>query len=220
MYSALPTPILYAGVVGWLLVSGGYLAAQPDPREPDRRPQPEARDMEHRAAEVRQRGREAELRNLERLHEELGRSGDPDRRATIERRLDDLRRETARHEAEVQGRRPEPGRHAPPGPPDFERRMQHLRQAIEHLHAADLHDFAEELVAQTERLEREHHEQRVHHEREEVVSAHVRELHEVIGQLRREIDELRADVHRMREPDGRGPQPPGDREDEDRRGDR
>jgi hypothetical protein len=89
-----------------------------------------------------------------------------------------------------------------------ERRMDHLRAAVENLRAAGLHEQAERLMHEGERRVRGGGEgpfgqQPAHEERpvvhQEQLEGVVRELHGQVEQLRRELDEMRRHLERMRD---------------------
>lgn len=125
-------------------------------------PRPEGERREDPEAAVREIMQERqELMELGKaLHqelEELQRAGKEDAAHGVARRLEEVKREYAELEArakEIHGQINHPDQPRPAGPPreEIERRVEHLRVAAENLHAAGLHDQAEMVMQQAERL--------------------------------------------------------------------
>ena len=75
-----------------------------------------------------------------------------------------------------------------------EERLHHMHVAMEHLHAAGLHEIAERVAAEAGEEERRLRAQ----QRErggDMVTSHVREMHEQIELLRREVRELQEQMN-------------------------
>jgi beta-lactamase regulating signal transducer with metallopeptidase domain len=146
-------------------------------------------------------------------------------RAKIDRLVQEGRHELAerlegeaREIIELLEGRPEP---PPPGPgEELQRRIGHLKVAIENLHAAGLHDQAEGLVREVDRLIEEHRgligrppepprppEPRERPvppelaERLEQQGQAIRELHGAVNELREQISQLREMVQQLRRPE-------------------
>ena len=148
----------------------------------------------------------------------------PEMRERLQRRLEELKEKVAdleragkREQAEQvqqeiqevkQGLAGQPGMHAigPPGPPaEIERRMQHVRVAVENLHAAGLHDQAERVVREAEqaivRGARREGGERPRGEPgagPEGVPPAIRELAAQVQEIHRQVQELREQLQRSR----------------------
>ena len=203
------------------------------------------RDLEERAHMAKQQGRHEEANELmqkaKRLRMEAGdgekqRDGG-DKNEVVKRRIGELRKAGKQEEADQlearwrasmekhgDGKEPggkEPGSKEPGGNME---RMQHLKQAIMHLHAAGLHEDAErveqifrEEMAKAEAGERERRkdgakggqkdagprepgDQKQHamREKEDQNQRALREAHEQIAKLARSVEELREQIARQR----------------------
>jgi beta-lactamase regulating signal transducer with metallopeptidase domain len=169
-------------------------------------------ELEREIAELNRAGKHGEARELHaeirELHARLAgpRDREPregmERLEAMERELHELR-EAGRHERAEQLERElhELHRrvHAPrdgdrPGPsPELQARIDHLHVAMENLHAAGLHEQAEQIAQQIERLMHEHDpDARPPHE------GRPEPGHEIVGQLRGEIEQLRRENEEMR----------------------
>lgn len=151
---------------------------------------------------------EGRVEELKRRIHELSEAGHHDQ---AERLKQEGRRMMAKFEEErrrldehgpriIEGERPrgEPG--------DLERRLDHIRAAVENLRAAGMHEVAERLAEQAERLMHEHRQRRPegpppfeprpeHMERPPMPEQAMRE----VEQLRREVHELRQEMRELRE---------------------
>jgi len=171
------------------------------------RPRRETRDREpaERAREMAERHRQGLARRADELmeaHERALREGRPEEAERLVREAEEIRRDLERR----------PDRDRPDGPPpeereEMERRMHHVRIAVENLHAAGLHEQAEQLAGQMERLLRGQPEPLPPHPREPGAPPHgkgmphpeqlegvLRELHGAIGQLNERMDVLAAEM--------------------------
>ncbi len=193
-----------------------------------------AREMHEQLRRVIEEIREVErrLRGDDRPREDRDRGrGEEKERGQIAKRIDELRHqihglvEAGRHEAaerlenhvrelieRVEGRRDE---RRPEPRDDVQRRIEHLKIAIDNLHAAGLHDQAERLVQEIERLHHEHGEgdrpeRRGDHPPDESGRA-VAELREEVQRLREEMDEMRGLLHELLEQNRRGNERPVNR---------
>lgn len=147
---------------------------------------------------------------LEREAAELKEAGRHDEARELMRKAEVLRDEFTRMQAERGGSQREPRAPRPPRAPreprfdrpdsaEIERRAHHLEVAIDNLHAAGLHEPAERLTQQLERMRRQLEETRPpqpgHPESpDEVLEA----LRAQIGELHRIVRELRADLETLR----------------------
>lgn len=128
------------------------------------------------------------------LEEEVARlkemESDDARRHESERLMDEKKQqELAHREFDPRGRKGQRGDHTPMQ--EAAQRLQHLRQAAEHLKVAGMPDLAKEVSHRAEEIERHIREE---HER------HVRAEHKVALEHReREIDELRREVKELRQ---------------------
>ena len=151
--------------------------------------------------------------HLEREMAEL--PADADKRAAeIRTQLREIEEAVRRIDAEVREIKGEPPRRE--GPPqergpreEMERRLHHLRVAIDNLKAAGMHDAAEHLMKEGERLARElgegeHHPPRDHHPEHprpeerpegpphpEQFERAIHEMHQQMDQMRREMAEMK-----------------------------
>lgn len=108
----------------------------------------------------------------------------------IENHLRKLERELAWREAEARPRRERQGPEGPPGEsPEAGERIRHLREAIAHLHAAGMHEPAERLTQQLDRLPRP----RI----EEGPGPGLEQLRAEMEELRQAVRELRARIEEM-----------------------
>jgi beta-lactamase regulating signal transducer with metallopeptidase domain len=107
-----------------------------------------AHGFEREAAEERLAEMKADLERLARAghHEEAHQVEEELHRMTRELQRDALQQQELERDAQQQERRRSPERD------DVERRLEHLRIAVDNLHAAGLHDQAEELARAAERL--------------------------------------------------------------------
>lgn len=172
----------------------------------------QAKRLLQEAAELR-RGLEQEFERAERPEtheiesilreaEELEAAGRADEADRLRAEAAELKRAMGR---EREGREPA-GEH------EGFRRLEHVRQAIEHLREAGLHDLAHATAEHAEEMERDLHramEQREHAELEQRERtkteqqgerpAHLAELHELLAALRDEVAALRREVGELRE---------------------
>ena len=193
------------------------------PREgarPDREPAPpERRELQERLERIKKEiaehqaaGRHEPAEALKREAEKLmqgAHRGQPQRQLQeLKERIHQLREEgrgdeAARLEAparelaerlqRAQGERGRLGAGQGPGPEDAQRRMQHLRQAIDNLHAAGLHDQAEQVARQAQQLEREAQSRHPGPEQApQVMELHqkLRNLNDRVGKLEAMLQEL------------------------------
>lgn len=147
-------------------------------RHPEHHPDAHRARLEHRLHELRE-----ELGKLARAPGE-----GPDKREAMA----SLRREMETLDRELHRERPHP-RHAP-GRPSPER-LEHLRQAIEHLHAAGLPDVAAHVARHAEEWEHAHRRQT----REPQPHGELHELRSIVEDLRHEVERLRDEVAQLRE---------------------
>ena len=128
--------------------------------------------------------------------------------------MEQVRQQMQRIEAMIRESQPGPEQPRQPGE-EMERRLNHLRVAIENLRAAGLHDAAEHLQREAENLMRafregrpgepdrpehpEHREQPPHPEQLEGV---IREMHGQMQQMRREMEEMRNQIRHLIERQG------------------
>lgn len=140
--------------------------------------------------------------------------------AELRKHRANIERELAEHR-EHHGRKPGP-KHAAKHPPespepmqDAARRIKHLHVAIENLHAAGMHDIAEELAMKAHEIERE-----LHHAHEQIAKEHsspekhkhfdpehkhpepkgkVAPGHAPVDELRADLQRLRAELNELRE---------------------
>jgi hypothetical protein len=152
-----------------------------------------------------------QIESLLRKADEFQENGRPDQ-------ADRLRQEASELQREIKVGR-EDHEHGPHSQEGFER-MDHVHQAVEHLHAAGLHDLAEAAAQRAEEMERDLHRQmeereRVERERREHAERaghehlehehhqehppELAEIHEVVAALREEIEALRREVGELRE---------------------
>ena len=104
-----------------------------------------------------------ELRKAQEALQDLREGGKEAEAAEVERRVKKLEAKLERLERAPEGDRgdePEWGGPRPPGegPPEMaemERRLRHLKVAVENLHAAGMHDVADKLTREGERMRRE-----------------------------------------------------------------
>lgn len=201
------------------------LAAEPDAvdnREPARQAPPDAAaaDLPRRGEGMRERplGRPApERQALERKLQEATAELQELRAAGKEEQLTQKRREVQELQQQLQRlQRPprgadralrgdQPGRRdlgprPPVAPPELESRMQHLQVAIENLHAAGMHEPAEHLAMEAQRM-RHNLEGRpggprpTGPEGREVqrLQSEIQELRRAVGELRARVEELSRD---------------------------
>jgi len=168
-----------------------------DPPEPARAPRPE-----RSPGEVPMEARRAELRELAERRErmvnelrELSADGKETEAAELKQQIVRLEREIADRERPVRagvrarGERVERPLREGNEP---ERRQQHLREAVEQLHAAGLPDIAEKVAqAGQERLREQMRPQPgVPPEAVERLQAQISELREMVGQLQAQVERL------------------------------
>ena len=220
--------LLAAAIIG---LSGGYtisLAESEPEMEVVRVEQGKDGELEVRIDQMRQeidklheKGRHEEAERLKRKVDKLADRPEPARRSP-EKRIDAMRREAEhlhakgrREQAERMERKANElaerlgarhrGEDRRGEGKEVERRIHHMEAAIENLHAAGLHEPAEDLERQLNDLRRERKEraervrpgddrgldelrETVHHLR-----AEVKELRHVVNELRHRVDELSAD---------------------------
>jgi hypothetical protein len=169
-------------------------ASEPSPRR--ERPSAEARPEDRRAA----------LRELRERHErmlgelnELRAAGKETEAAELKEQVVRIEREIARHEraSSPASRSPDearPGR-LPLEGPEIERRHQHLREAVEHLHAAGLPDIAQKVAeAGNERLRQSMRAgPGMPAEAMERLHAQIDELREAVRNLQAQVEKLSRD---------------------------
>jgi len=155
---------------------------RPDRPRPDR-PRPD----QPRPPELRQ------LEELERQIHRLSEAGRHEEAEALKRRGRELMEAMRRRQADRPPERDRPG----PGP-DMERRIHHLRVAVENLHAAGLHDQAEMLARQLERMmhggpgpDRPHPEMRPMGPPPEGPERMIHELRGQVEELRHQMEEMR-----------------------------
>lgn len=176
--------ILSTLLLGTVLVTSGIATAAAQPVRPAAL-RAQAAELERKATELKQAGQHDEARMLMRQVEEL-RSEFNRRRAE-----DDDQRRQPRGPREEADQRPNPG--------EIERRAHHLEIAIDNLHAAGLHEPAEHLAPQLERMRRHLAEMTPGRPGQpelpgnviEDLQAQIGELHRIVRQLRAEIEEVR-----------------------------
>jgi beta-lactamase regulating signal transducer with metallopeptidase domain len=150
------------------------------------RERPNRERIEHRLAELK-----------EAIHKaaEAGRKDEAER---LEREA----RELARILEQGQPRPDRPRREGPQSPEDVERRMQHIRAAVENLRAAGLNEQAERLMENAEQMMRragEGREPRPEGPRPDRPGPGVDQLREEVQQLRNEMREMREQIKRLLE---------------------
>jgi hypothetical protein len=194
-------------------------------------------EIAKKAAELQQAGKQEEAQRLQQemreLRARLAAPGDPhrpgprgpregvERLEAMERELGKLR-ETGRHDAaeqlerelkELRRRLETPREGERPGPPpELQVRIDHLRVAMENLHAAGLHDQAEQIAQQIDRATREHAIMRGTHApgppqrrdpdarpRGPRPEGPPERAGEIVGQLRGEIEQLRRENEELRQ---------------------
>jgi len=182
-----------------LLVFGAGVRGE-DPPAPARPPRPERPErplgevpMEARRAELREL-RESRERTLNELRE-LRAGGKEAEAAELKEQVVRLEREIAQRERSPgPGVRPRGERRERPLPEgnEPERRQQHLREAVEHLHAAGLPDLAERVgQAGQERLREQMRPQ------PGVPPEAIEQLHAQINELRETVKELQGQVEKL-----------------------
>lgn len=77
---------------------------------------------------------------------------------------------------------------------DIDRRLEHMRIAVEHLNHAGLHDIAKHVAEHAEATERELDNRHPHHEGDVI-----REIMKQLDEIRREMGRLRDEVNELRE---------------------
>jgi DNA repair exonuclease SbcCD ATPase subunit len=162
LHSAVKTGVLAS--VLWL-ATGPALPAAPEQPTPPRPPEATQRERERAERQERAalRERRAELdRQRQRLARELDRLRQDNKEAeaaviqerlrTVEMELQELGNLNGRTPEREGGNRPRPeGRRGDPVEP--EQRRQHLQVAMDHLHAAGMHEVAERLARQLESMQ-------------------------------------------------------------------
>jgi hypothetical protein len=152
----------------------------------------------------------AQAAELEREAAELKEAGRHDEARELMRKVETLRAEFSRMQAERGGNQREPRAPREPRTPreprferpdaaEIERRAHHLEVAIDNLHAAGLHEPAERLAPQLERMRRHLEETRLQQPGQPASPDEVHEaLRAQIGELHRIVRELRADIETLR----------------------
>lgn len=215
---ALITLALVVGLAGVYGVSSGQNEPDPDrfAREEAQRREAEAHADRVRAklAELHAAGDHRQAKRVEReldeLEERLHREQAEAERHQIEEQLHHMRREVeelhrAGHHDEAERLEMETEKlereleeradrhHGPPGElEEIERRIHHLVQAAENLHAAGMHGQAEDLMGQAEEL----------HRRREAMERSCHgpgSLEDRLAELTEVVHDLRAEVHGLRE---------------------
>lgn len=183
---------------------GNVLLAQRTERR--RVEEEEARHLERDLEQVHQRIRE--------LEQESGRLGElrrvygPAHPAVVEeverlkgerRRTEELH-ELENRQREIEGALGDRFRRGPPGRPDedVERRLMHLEVAIDNLHAAGLHEHAERLVVEMERMRHGRPPRPGPREDPDFREAppHPEQLDRIVQGMHAEVDELRRTMER------------------------
>jgi len=160
----------------------------------------EAAELEAKARELKESGRNDEAMRVQREAEELRIVADRrqaeisrDRPVEPERRRQMEQQQERRRQSQMEARPAEPE-----APEEWERRIHHAEVAVDNLHAAGLHEMAErlerELGAWRERLERQVRKSQP----ADQLADHVRELHQQVDELRQQVDELRRALREMR----------------------
>ena len=174
-----------------------------------RRSQPPPEELRRKIAAMRER------------MADLARAGKREEAARVRRDLDALRRRVGGLERRrgvperLRAARPEPPR-PPEGPPpeEIERRLHHIEVAVDNLHAAGLHDVAEELARRAGEMRADLERRRAPEPRPEglppeamrgieerfrAIGGAVAELREEMGRLARQVRELRGWAAREKE---------------------
>jgi hypothetical protein len=142
------------------------------------------RRRDHRTAEISERQERLELLRLE-ARELAENAGNKERLADIRHEAERLEREL--HELVH-------GEHRQPGGPheEVDRRLEHMRIAVEHLQHAGLHDVAKHVAERAEATERTLHEQHRHREGDPLhaIMKQLDELRHEVGRLRDQVNEL------------------------------
>jgi hypothetical protein len=111
-------------------------------------------------------------------------------------RVADLQRGIARLEEETARLNQRPGRERGPAQQaeqiPMEQRLQHIREAIAHLHAAGIHDLADNLAHEAERMQQQLRGQQGGAEVERL-QAEIQELRQAVRQLNARLDEQHHD---------------------------
>ena len=167
--------------------------------EPRHEPAPEQRvrelQEEYRRLEERARDVQVALRELGDDNQEEARALTQEYEE-IRRRAEQIKKEFPRErDGRPQQHQPEPDR------PDAERRLQHLRAAVENLHAAGLHEQAEALAGQIERVmhgapERGQHRPEPQPEHRE--PPRPMELERVVHELNGQVQQMQKHMEEMR----------------------
>ena len=110
-------------------------------------------------------------------------------------RAEDLQRGIRKLEEESARLNQRSGReHGPEQPVSPEQRLQHMREAIGHLHAAGLHEIAENLAREAEHMQQQMHMQAQGGGAEVArLQAEIQELHQAVRKLNARLDEQRRD---------------------------
>jgi len=194
---------------------------QPERERPRERREGEGERREgERREEAPREGRMEQLMQYRRALQEraeeierrmVGLRDDQDEEARdLQRAMQEVRQQMERVEMALRELQPERERPREPGE-EMERRIRHLRVAIENLHAAGLHDAAEHLQREAENMMRafregrprdpdrpEHPEHREppHPEQLEHV---IREMHGQMERMQRQMDQMRDQIHHLLE---------------------
>ena len=131
------------------------------------------------------------IQKLERELERVGPGSDPDRRKQTPRR-ERLERQPMERRPNGEGRGPRP-----PEMAEAQRRLHHLQAAIDNLHAAGLHEAAERLTQEAERMRQQLHAATPAPPAERGPGGS-RSPERELAPLRREIQELRQAVQELR----------------------
>jgi len=149
-------------------------------------------DQERHAERARGDDRRVDLqKKLEHVRAELKEAregGKEERVADLQRGVHAIEEQLARLN-QPSGREHGPMPHAEQMP--MEQRLQHIREAIGHLHAAGIHDLADNLAHEAEKMQQQMHNQP--HERQgggevERLQAEIQELRQAVRQLNARLD--------------------------------
>lgn len=159
--------------------------------------QGEPRDPGSRQHDLKRKLTESQ-RELKRLRK----AGHHDQAMALERRVDQLESELRQFEPR-EGFRNEPGQPKKESglPEEAQRRLHHLKIAIENLHAAGMHDPAERLTQEAERLRQAMDRRRPAPGREpggDVLRGELNGLRQELRELRQAVQELRVQMERLK----------------------
>jgi hypothetical protein len=172
------------------------------------------KDLESRARSAKQQGNAEEAQKWMEQAEALrakarkseGQDDAGDKPKASKPRVDMLRNAGRREEAQARDQQPREAtgthdrRDHGPGQPDGHDRAEHIREAVRHLHAAGLHEPAENISKMLRQQDRDPM-QRAMHEMQERTQRMMRETHEQMAKMARAIEELREQVGKQR-PEG------------------